>query len=504
VRKSLLIISALAALAVAGSTSAAPQSRLGPLPFVVGATEDQVLGMDDGGASMDAQMTSHLLGAIRMSVDYEPSEPTTVQQQAQLARAIAAANAKDLRVLLSIQPGHHEDVTGDPNGTKKFAAYTALVAKAFPTVTDIIVGNEPNLGNFWFPTYNANGTIASAKTYEAALAASYDALKAVNPSIDVIGIAVSPKGDDRPGSARNTISPVRFIKAVGDAYRASKRKKPIMDNVALHPYPFVNTDPPNKGAPWPQVSVANLDRAEQAFWDGFNGTAQPTFEEFGLRKSTAAAEPVRWVLDEAGWQTDTRGLAGYTGTETTPTIDEATQASYYKQVIQRYACDNHVAALLFFHWIDESDRDRLQSGLVRANRTVKPVAGAVRDAIQSGCSAGPVQWKHSVKVDGASSTWKPKNGNLFAVKAFEDATFVATATPTKAALKLAARQHRKLKPLIVKGKIKAYNATGVKFKGIKFANSRGYTYSVKITSTINPKRVVTLKAKKIKKPDTEI
>jgi hypothetical protein len=297
---------------------------------------------------------------------------------------------------------------------------------------------------------------------------------------------------------------VRFIKAVGDAYRASKRKKPIMDNVALHPYPFVNTDPPNKGAPWPQVSVANLDRGQQAFWDGFNGTAQPTFEELGLRTSAATGEPVHWVLDEAGWQTDTRGLPGYFGTENTPTIDEATQAAYYKQVIQRYACDNHVAALLFFHWIDEEDRDRLQSGLVRANRTMKPAANAVRDAIQSGCSGGPVQWHHATKVDGASSTWKPKNGNLFAVKAFEDATFVATATPTKAAVKLAALRHKKLKPLTFKGKIKAYNATGVRFKGVKFANSRGYTYSVKITSSINPKRVIVLKASKLKKPDTEI
>jgi hypothetical protein len=210
------------------------------------------------------------------------------------------------------------------------------------------------------------------------------------------------------------------------------------------------------------------------------------------------------VLDEAGWQTDTRGLPGYVGTENTPTIDEATQAAYYKQVIQRYACDNHVAALLFFHWIDEADRDRLQSGLVRANRAPKPAANAVRDAIQSGCSGGPVLWTHSLKVDGASSTWKPKNGNLFAVKAFEDATFVATATPTKAAVRLAKRHHQALKPVKFKGKIKAYNATGVRFKGIKFANSRSYTYSVKITATLNTKRSVTLKAKKIKKPDTEI
>ena len=504
VRKTLLIPAAFAALVVAGGSPAAPDPSKAPLPFVVGATEDQVLGMDDGGTAIYNQMTSHFLGAIRLSVDYEPSQPTTVQQEDQLGRAVDAATDKGLRVMLGIQPGHSTDVTGDPNGTRRFAAYTALVARTFPKVNDIVIGNEPNLGRFWFPTFNPNGTIASGKTYEAALAASYDALKAVRPEINVIGLAVSPKGDDRPGSARNTISPVRFIKAVGDAYRRTGRKKPIMDSVALHPYPFVNTDPPDKGAPWPQISVANLDRAEQAFWDGFNGTAQPTFEEFGVRRSQLSGQPVKWVLDEAGWQTDTRGLPGYFGSENTPTIDEATQAAYYKQVIQRYACDNHVAAILFFHWIDEEDRDRLQSGLVRANRSMKPAANAVRNAIVTGCQGGPVMWKHSTKVDGASSTWKPKNGNLFAVKAFEDATFVATATPTKAAAGLAKRNHKKLRAVKVKGKIKAYQLSGVKFKNIKYATSRAWTYSVKITATVNPNRSVTLKTKKIKKPDSEL
>src|SRR5205814_1304402 len=104
---------------------------------------------------------------------------------------ITAATEGGVRVLLSIAPGHNTDVTGEPNGVRKFATYTTLVAKAFPAVTDFIIGNEPNLGNFWFPTFNANRTIASAATYEAALAASYDALKAVNPDIDVIGLAVS-------------------------------------------------------------------------------------------------------------------------------------------------------------------------------------------------------------------------------------------------------------------------------------------------------------------------
>jgi hypothetical protein len=495
----LLLPAVLAALILVGGSSAANATRLGPPDFVVGATEDQPLGFDDGGAVVYGQMASHRFGAIRLSVDYEPSEPTTVQQQPQLERAIDAANEKGMLVLLSITPGHSTDVTSDANGVKKFAAYTALVARAFPSVNDFIIGNEPNLGRFWFPTFNANGTIASAKTYEAALAASYDALKAVRSDIDVIGLAVSPRGDDRPGSARNTISPVRFIKAVGDAYRKSGRKKPIMDNVALHPYPSANTDSPAKGASWPNVGVPNLDRAQQAFWDGFHGTAQPTFQERGARNAYAAPA-VRWILDEAGWQTDTRKLAGYSGNENTPPVDEAAQARYYKSIVQRYVCDPHVAALLFFHWIDETDRDRLQTGLLRADGTIKPAANAVRGAIARGCAAASVGWRHSTTVDGASVTWKPKAGYLFFAKAFEETMFTATATPTKAALKRAKAHRQKMKTVTLKGKLKAYLAHGIKFKAIKLKNANSYTYKVKVTATLNPARTVTLKRTKLQKP----
>ena len=504
-QKTPLILIVLAALALVGGSSAASSgTRLG-VPFVVGASEDQTLGYDDGGAVIYDEMRYNLLGAIRMSVDYDPTDATTIQQQDQLARAIDVAAQHNVRVLLSIAPGHATDVTADKNGVKKFAAYTALVARAFPDVTDFIIGNEPNLGNFWAPTYSSRGVIVSGASYEATLAASYDALKAVNPDIDVIGLAVSSHGDDRPGSARNTISPVRFIKAVGDAYRASGRTKPIMDNAALHPYPNPNTDPPDKGLLWPNVGVPNLDRGEQAFWDAFNGTAQPTFAETGAAHSSQNTGPaVQWVLDEAGWQTDTRGLPGYTGSENTPPVDEATQARYYKSIVQRYSCDSHVAALLFFHWIDESARDRLQSGLVRADNTMKPSATAVRNAIAGGCTGSAVTWRHSTKVDGATVAWKPKAGFLFFVKSFEEATFTATATPTPRALALAKRLKQKVKKVTIKGRVKAYVGTGVKLKGITLKNARSYTYRVKIAAALNPKRTTTLKTKKLQKPNIEL
>jgi hypothetical protein len=480
---------ALAALALAGGSSATRGAAvLGPPSFVVGATEDLALSRPDGGAVVYDQMRQYGLGAIRMSVDYDPTQPTVVQREGALRRAIVPAVARGIRVFLSIAPEHATDVTGEPDGVATFAAYTALVAKAFPDVTDLIIGNEPNLGRFWSPTFNPNGTIAAGATYEAALAASYDAIKAVNPDIDVVGLAVSPRGDDRPGSARNTISPVRFVAAVGAAYRASGRTEPIMDNVALHPYPNVNTDPPDKGYSWPNAGVPNLGRVQQAFWDAFHGTAQPLFEENASpRRTSSVGTFVRWILDEAGWQTSTADVPGYDGTENVRVVDEATQARYHAQVVSRFECDPHVAALLFFHWVDETDRDRFQTGAVRADDSLKPAAAAVRDAVAGGCAGAQVRWGHSRSVDGASVGGPAKAGYLFFVRAGEDATFTATATAKRAGAGTKPRR------VAVKGKLKAYRARGVKFRGIGAGNAGAYRFSVRIAAALDPGRVTTLR-----------
>src|SRR5262245_24960939 len=178
-RLSLVCLALLVALAlVAGSAASSSSSKLGPPTYVVGATEDQALGLDDGGVLVYKQMREFGLGVIRMNVPYDRTQPTTIQQEDALHRAIAPAVANGIRVMLSIAPAHNTEVTYDPNGFKSYASYAALVAHAFPEVTDFIIGNEPNLGRFWSPTFNADGTIAAGASYEAALAAAYDALKA--------------------------------------------------------------------------------------------------------------------------------------------------------------------------------------------------------------------------------------------------------------------------------------------------------------------------------------
>ena len=469
-----IVVAALAALVLASVSSAS--SVLGPPLFVVGATDDHALA--DGGAEMYGRMTGYGLSANRMNVSYDPAQPSTIVQQAALERAIAQAVAHGVRVFLSITPAHPADVTGEVNGPQKFADYAAQVARAFPQVTDFIIGNEPNLIQFWSPTYNPDGSIAGGASYEATLAASYDALKAVNPGIDVIGMGLSPRGNPN----RRTIPPVRFIKAVGDAYRASGRTRPLMDNVGLHPYPDTNTDAPEKGYPWPNLGVPNLDRGQQAFWDAFHGTGQPTFQEEAAQRPDSF---VKWVLDESGWQTNTVNLPGYTGTENVPPIDESTQATYNAAMISRFACDPHIAALLFFNFIDESDRGHFQTGLIRTDGNAKPSADAVKSAIARGCTGPQASWTHSTTVDGARVDWKGRVGRVAFLYSEEDATYTLTATPKK---------RSNSKSITVKGTIRAHLGQGVKVPGIPTQTiAKQYKLTVTFSAAAAPERTSTFK-----------
>src|SRR5581483_9114012 len=102
-----------------------------------------------------------------------------------------------------------------------YSVFLRSLALRYPSVRDFVIGNEPNQRRFLQPQHAADGTIVSARTYEKLAAASYDALKRVDPSIDVVGLATAPGGNDQPlGAGNESVSPVRFIAALGAAYRA--------------------------------------------------------------------------------------------------------------------------------------------------------------------------------------------------------------------------------------------------------------------------------------------
>ncbi len=137
-----------------------------------------------------------------------------------------------------------------PTATARaFAAYAASSARALPAVHQVIVGNEPNLNLFWQPQFGTDGSDAAAGSYEALLAATYDALKSLPSPPEVIGGGLAPRGGDDATASRQTHSPTAFIRDLGAAYRASGRTRPLMDAFSIHVYGENPRIPPSLAHP---------------------------------------------------------------------------------------------------------------------------------------------------------------------------------------------------------------------------------------------------------------
>ncbi len=416
-RRTLAIAVGLAALALAGSAPAAD----------VGANDDTGKYAADSGTVFFGQMGALGLKQSVMTTRFVPSDPTTIQDGDALDRAIPVAELAGLRVALAVYPyppREIEDGIATPAG---FAAWLTLVAQRYPTVHQYVVMNEPNQPAFVRPQFGPTGKIVSAARAGAFLAAGYDALKAVDPTIQVIGLGLSPRGNDQPTATSNvSTSPVRFLAALGAWYRSSGRALPLMDGLSFHPYPDQAIDPLERGYRWPKAGFANLDRIKQAMWDAFRQTGQPT-----------TVNGLKLYLDEVGWQVDTSTLTGYTGTENVRVTNDATQAHVYSELVHDAACDPQIAEVNIFGFYDDGLRDSgFQAALNHVDGTPRASAGAVQAAIAdsvTGCAGRSTWWVPAKHVIGAvPPSWAidPTRQTIrFAAAADEGADVVACLIP---------------------------------------------------------------------------
>jgi hypothetical protein len=358
----------------------------------VGANDDSAKFEADSGAALYGRMAALGLRQTVIGVRFVPSDALTVQDKPLLDRAIASATEAGLKVVLAVYPYPPREIEAGMGSPSLFASYVGVLASIYPQIRQFVIGNEPNQPAFWRPQFDAAGANVSASRFGPYLAAAYDTLKGVDPRISVIGVGLSPRGNDRP-TARNNIStsPVRFLRSLGAWYRRSGRTKPLMDGFSFHPYPNEATDPLERGYQWPNAGFANLDRIKQALWDAFDGTAQPT-----------TLDGLSLHLDEVGWQVNTRGRVGYQGLENVPVTDEATQAAIYGKLVREAACDSDVASVSFFGFRDDGLRTGFQAGLERADGSVRPSAGAVKTAIPAGCGSAERVWAPDAEVIGAT------------------------------------------------------------------------------------------------------
>jgi|1185.fasta_scaffold00366_4 hypothetical protein len=487
----------LLCLCAALACAAAGGARAG---LDVGVTEDAGKGVD--GAAFFATLTDVGLKVNRVSMNWDPAQPTTIQGELDIAAWLPQAQVSGTRIIFAVAPLKARDVTASKSATAKFVEFVAQLARTFPTVKDYVIGNEPNQPHFWLPQFSpANAKPLSAAAYLPVLAGSYDTLKAIDPTINVIGVGLSPRGNDQPFAKNNASrSPVRFLRDLGAAYRKSRRAKPLMDELAFHPYPSRNEDTPDVGYIWPNAGLPNLDRIKQAVWDAFQGTAQPTVVESGK----SFTRPLKFDLDEVGWQVEIPPELAplYHGTElrTVVPVDEDAQAEYYTDAIDTVACDPAVRLLSFFHLTDEFDLAAWQSGLLRADGSQRPAYGAVKDTIAAGqgnCQATLTKWRHATGIVSPTVAWgslaKPKSATKttwsFPAGAGEGADFRAgifKAGPKKAVLVKRLTAARPNAVRFAKGTIKAKRRV-VYFPAGKLKPGK-YVFAIRMTATMNPKR----------------
>jgi hypothetical protein len=423
VHRALIGLACAAAAVFLAASATAEVDRSQGRGTVFGVAEDASKYAADGGARTYADLRELGMEENRWSVFWNPDEPATIQEKSFIDRSLPVAQANGIRIVFSVYPSKSRGLYDTPNGPELFCAYVEQVARTYPYVTEFIVGNEPNQPRFFQPQFVDGKPVAGA-FWADVLGRCYDRLKAVNPAIKVVGLGLSPRGNDNANAPNNVSrSPVRFMRDLGEAYRKSGRDRPLFDLLAMHLYPNdPSKDTPSTEVQWPNVSLATLDRMQQAVWDAFNGTAQPVFADDAVSLKADVPPSLQWKLDEIGWQVEIEGLAKafYTGNENVEATTEARQAEHYGQIVRRVLCQSLIAELFFFHLIDETDLDRFQSGLQRADGTRRPAFDAVKTALSSReCQERVAAWRHRTDVDGGNIRLDARlSGGHFAYRGF--------------------------------------------------------------------------------------
>jgi hypothetical protein len=174
-------------------------------------------------------------GAFRVTLHWNAGESDlTSQDIADLSNATSGTTG--LRLVLAVY-GSPASAPQDDASRTQFCTFAKNAVARFPSIDDVVIWNEPNVSAFWRPQFNADGSSAAPAAYEALLARCWDVLHAFRPTINVIGPATSPRGNDNPNAASNiSHSPVNFIERIGLSYRASGRTNPLLDTVGQHVY----------------------------------------------------------------------------------------------------------------------------------------------------------------------------------------------------------------------------------------------------------------------------
>ena len=480
-------MAAMRGLFVAATAAAlllvAPVAHAGGPGLVVGAAEDDVRAttLSEAKAKLDLLRLAGL-DAVRVTSIWDPASPNIAASELTVLNNLTAAGKLDgIDVYASVYNFGSKTTPLSDADQASFAGRAADLVRNVPDLQNVIVGNEPNLNRFWLPQFNADGTDAAAPAYLSLLSRTYAAVKAVDPTVKVFGGALSPRGIDRPGTGRDTHSPTVFIQDLGTAYRASGATGPVMDGLAIHPYPENSSIAPTLAHPnTTPIGIADYAKLVGLLTKAFEGTAQPganlpiLYAEYGIETQIPAAKAKL-----------------YTGTEapTIKPVPESTQASFYRQAMAMSFCQPNVVGLLIFHAFDETALDRFQSGLYYPDQTAKSSLPAVHDAARD-VHGGVIAKCEGLELTPGAKVAYPKVSAIAAGTAAIGVTCDIDCTIYARLEKLPKHSTT----LVVRSSAKANERTLVPFRRIRLAPGQ-YRFTLRLTAPVNHGEPLSLASK---------
>jgi hypothetical protein len=221
-----------------------------------------------------------------------------------------------------------------------------------PAVKEWLAWNEPNNPVFLTPQYRRTGkgwAIQSAVDYAKICAAVYSGVHATLARGERVGCGgTAPRGNNNPSTARSSVSPLAFLRAVKKAGLKS------FDAWAHHPYYAGPKDQPTtkpvtaKGAPATAVTLGNIGDL--------------------IREVTRLYGNKRIWITEYGYQTNPPdALFGVTLQQ---------QARYLTQAFAIARANPRIDMMLWFLLKDEPNLAGWQSGLLTATGKKKPAFAA--------------------------------------------------------------------------------------------------------------------------------
>jgi hypothetical protein len=384
-------LAAVAASAVLLLAAATAQPALDGEGFFVGFSDDMPRAVGEEAVNPAGDLGA---GAFRFTLQWQPGQTRVANSDiADLEQAVA--DTTGMKVVLAVYNNSGPNAPKTDVARGQYCEYVRDALTRLPSIRDVVIWNEPNKLLFWSPQLAVGEWAAAPVAYEALLARCHDVLHDAFADVNVIGLALSPTGNDDAASH----SPGAFIRAVGEAYRTSGRDQPLLDTIGHHVYGFSESERPwRKHIGSKVLSQGDWNKLMYNLWLAFDGTEQAIpgaggvgiwYMEGGSQTAIDAdkveeysgTENVAAIPDYAGGEPDAPPPA-----ETSAAPDQYTQV---RDVIRLAACQPYVGSYFNFLLFDEPRLEGWQSGAFWADLTPKDSRAGFGEVI-SEANAGTV------------------------------------------------------------------------------------------------------------------